>query len=176
MPLCAEIGGFALIWLYLGSVLRRLNNANKERDNNKITCLVLSAVFLLLFNYIGEFLYQGSADSYRQLDFPNVFLSILTGIMGTLMLISASKCINKNVLFEFLGRNSNIIYGLHFLLLGVIGQIIRRLPIYNNLQLPYVLLGSAINIGCLSLYIIINEKLKKVMKYENSSYRSNEIK
>ena len=160
LPLCAEIGGVALIWIYFGWMLKKSRYFfKKEAEDEKcITTLVLLTMCFVLFNFVGCLLYPGVSDSYRQLAFSNVLLSLLTGICGTMMLICVAIFIKNCRLLEFLGRNSNTIYGLHFLLLGIISRIIRQFPMFGYLTLLYVLLGSAINIGCLSCYIITKKK------------------
>lgn len=174
LPLCGEIAAVDIVWIFAGYKIK--DYLQKEKKENFVKILILCIILFIVTNAISCSLSK-SADSYRQLKFSNIAISCVTGLSGTLFIVFLSKLIEKNTILEYLGKNSNWIYGMHFLLLGLLGIVLKHIPFVNKQSIVRVCIGTVLNLLIVMIWYRIKIHVKKKTrrnKYENNSYCTNE--
>lgn len=155
-PMCCDISGVALLWIYFGYIIHKFKIYKRLE---KLYSILFPALILIFLNYLSSILYPDVTDSYRQLLFSNVIISLITGISGTVLIFSVSITIKRNKWIEYIGRNSNLIYGVHFLLLGVLGKILSKLPIFAEYSILRVCIGTIFTICIICIAKLLWENL-----------------
>lgn len=110
---CFEHGLTLMIFLYVGQLFRLYGM------NGKILMYGLAYIVLIVFMQIFGIRHPhitAGLNAYAW-DLP---LLLLLGVTGSMLVLYVSKLIDKNILLEFLGRNSLIIYCLHIATLGAV--------------------------------------------------------
>lgn len=144
-----------LIFLEIGYDLK-----NKKISDKVLTILVIIFICLIVccnllkveIPYITQ---------HIDLSIKTIPLSVFFAITGTAMIIMISKLICKNRFYEFLGKNSLVIYGLH------VGFIYGLTHLLNKFFVIYPTWGS-LAIFCLTLlscYIMIILLNTKYLKF-----------
>ncbi len=145
LPLCFEVACVALSWLFLGNLIKQI--FMRKKTTLYIGMGIVSMIILSVTNIVSYYVFDYQmSDSYRQLIFPNIVFSVITGISGTIMVLCIGTLIHKNRILEYIGRDSCSVYGLHFLFLGLLGKMIEKVDVLLETPLAAVFLGTALNI------------------------------
>ena len=106
-----------VIFVYFGQILKRYSD---KLLTNKI--IIITTVFYLCVVILSFFQGYKLPAIYSKYD-TTIFqwpLHIFLSTFGSLMLIGISKIISKNKVFEYLGKNSLVIFFLHFTAINLI--------------------------------------------------------
>ncbi|MGN1328126.1 MAG: acyltransferase family protein [Eubacterium sp.] len=180
LPLCMDNAFVALPYLHLGHLTQKSNVIQKLQEKHS-ACLgvcVLSFIILICTNiFIFKNTPNDYADSFRALRFYSPF-SLITAISGSASIILLGVLLNNSKILNNVGQKSNLIYGLHFLFLGIIGKICSLIPktiVTEILELAVatiIVISSIMFISFIMDKIIyrINERKKRSENSSNSTY------
>lgn len=141
---------------YIGYLLSKYNVLEK----------VFKPLYMIIFLTIGSFVcIINTSVNYVDYNYGNYFLTIIAGILMSVVIIYISSLVNKNRTLEYIGRNTLGILIFHKIIvlvfqtkLGIISKSLR------NSNLPVELLITAIivvlSIAC---SLIITEIIKKII-------------
>ena len=136
----------------------------KYRDRNESLHLKWWFIVIIIFIFIGinilSIYLDHSIIYFADILFDNVLFMFLMGISGSLIVISIAENIKGSIqrIFEYCGKRSLFIYGVHYIVLGVVFQILKRLwrPI-NLIECSIFIIIETIIIIILILFL--KEKL-----------------
>ncbi|MDR2804109.1 MAG: acyltransferase family protein [Dysgonamonadaceae bacterium] len=121
LPLGIDVSFFALLFIQIGQWLQ-----NKSIQNNCLHTLsfsrkiLLSGILLCITIYIAQINQDIRVISMAKRIFNNYFLFLTGAVSGSLCILYLSLCFCKMRLFDFYGRNTIFILGLHLVTLGLI--------------------------------------------------------
>ena len=160
LPISMEAGMLAVSFMYVGYVI----NAFKIDNYFGYRWVEGSSIcFLLLVNYLSHNVLRYRQDSFYNVTFSNIFLFIVTAMIGLITVVGFSKYLHNSKYLSYLGRNSLYVYGLHFLNQNIIGFIgWPRGNAIGNLLILVVL--TALNSIMCVIEIVIYNSIKRYLK------------
>lgn len=116
----------SVFFVFLGLLMKKSNNVYQHLLKYCVFIYPLVIVFLKLFHYDIPSVTAGLWVKWYET--PLFLFTSLTGVFASLALC---KRINKNCVLEYFGRNSLIVYGVHYSMMGNISYLL-----YNYVFVP----------------------------------------
>lgn len=170
LPLCLDVVPMASLFMHIGYIKKDelFNFVDKLRYSTRQLLVFIG----LLFAFVSIVLLNGRVNLHG-LDFNNVFLYVIEGLLGSVLCICLCNYIQKNFLqlsklLRYMGKNSIVILGAQAVLVRVYVVAVNKLchTSYGLYGLPPVHVGIQfvfVFIGCLATIKFI-DKLKKVVQ------------
>ena len=143
LPWNIDIAFVALIFYSLGFILRNKMIINKILFNSRIYNVAVSAVLLIIVGELNKL--NGPIQMVGHF-YGNPLLFLIFSIVGIVAIIYLSEAIPKNIVSEWISKNTIFIFPLHQLIFSVftgIGVIIFNLPYGFKEHLIYIILYVA---------------------------------
>lgn len=149
MPMYIDSGIYSWIYLYVGLRIRPLLTYMKYSRILMILSFVLSALFVFFFR-------ENKSSMMTAMYNGNLVLSLLTGIMGAIMLLSLSMMINKNMALSYFGKYSIVVLCTHLFFIKPVVMLLTKFMAFPNfIMLPIVYL-VVVFLCYLGIHIIIS--------------------
>lgn len=126
LPWSVDVALFAVLFICIGYLLRKYDIINKFINQTnftvKVVVIITSLLFTLILMYFNS--REGSISVYL-LRFNNYFLFIANALCGTIFILTLSIVLPALRIFNFYGRNTIILLGLHLNLFSILkgGQV-----------------------------------------------------
>jgi len=145
LPWGIDVSFFALLFVWLGKTMRN----NKLFDRYVVQPdlwikLLLAAVFLCLTIFLSQTNLASGLVKMNQREFNNLPLFFAAAVCGILFVLYLSVSVPRLRLFDFYGRNTIVILGLHIVCFSVI----------KGIQVFILKIPVAETSDCLSVYIL----------------------
>lgn len=167
LPLCLDTAGVAAFWIYVGYCIKDVNVKTKR---NKLSLICVSAIIFLIFSILLVTLYPKTNyyDSFRNIRYTNVIFTLLLSISATVLVICAGKKLQKTSVLISVGQKTDIIYGLHFLFLGVTHSIFKY--VYDSESILYQIFQVLIFVILVLIisFIIYSIKIRLLNKFKKT--------
>lgn len=149
--------------MLIGAIVKKENIIEKIIKYNKIFLVFISFVFMLfavLINYINVNVFNLllGIDLFSN-SFGNYFMFSISAILSIFSLLFLSIAFEKNKIFEYIGKNSLVIFALHSMPIAVLDRVIG----YKNNVFGFksFLIMIIVFIVSLSISSLINELITK---------------
>ncbi len=126
-----EIVPMAFLFYYLGYCVKHYN---WEISSNKTSCWIFLIPVVVVISLVNN-----PVAMYEN-KYGNMFLFLVGAISGIVFVCELAKGLEKNVLLGWYGRNSIIVYVLHFSMIKIlhfVGKKILPQIIQNNYNYPF---------------------------------------
>lgn len=150
LPLFADTGLSAVMFLYLGSYLKRLI----DLITNRWLMFLLAMLILFGIRYWGIGCSMQDNDYYAIMPF-----FYLSSVAGSLAVIFLSKVIKNNVLLQYIGKNSLVILCFHMFVVMGTAFVIKKLPMEGLVAYMICFVVSS----CISVAIV--PVIKRTLKF-----------
>lgn len=146
-----------LLFLYVGYIFRKYNLLYKYCLNNYFMLLYVASIvlFVCLGKNVPYYTHFPHFDGKYTL--PFVYFSIV----GTIMILNVGRVISENQMLNFFGRNSLVVYGIHFSVLSVVVFLFSKVYIPSNHVEGicfYFLVGGATLYVCYYACVLFSKK------------------
>lgn len=142
------------IYLHFGTQLKNV-------EFRPIYCMMYIVMVVAMNLIFGDVPYVTSETSMRIWQMP---LFIVSAFLGTVSIFYLSKRINSNGFLEFLGRNSIVIYCLHFTVMADFYRIFAKaLNVCNIYQSIFalILMYATVVLTTMGISVLLNTKFTK---------------
>lgn len=175
LPWSLDSALFTIGFYAIGNILAEpvKSTISKISQSKYKAIICISSVLLCTAVLIPVALLNGKI-SIGSKELNNGFLLYLTGITGTTAILSLSILLQKARIFQFMGRTSFYIMGIHYLLRMVISKVyvILGIPAYNSESLSECILPF-VTISVLSLiFALIYNKVDKIARRKLSKIKN----
>ena len=133
----------------------------KNEDFKPIYCVMDIVMVVSMKQIFGNVPYVTSETSMRVWQMP---LFIVSAFLGTMSIFYISKRVNSNKFLEFLGRNSIVIYCLHFTVMAGYYRIFAKaLNVCNIYQSTFalILMYATVVLTTMGISVLLNTKFTK---------------
>ena len=156
LPLCLETAVISVMFLYIGTLVGKMELLEKSKYILTPICLVIfaasEAAFLLCF--------KSESFSYYNVQFGGApWLFIITAVSGSLFVIGASFIIKKCAVLEILGRHSLYIFGFHYLVQNVLRIGFEKVGLINN-KIVILTVAVILNLAICTVMSVVWSKIK----------------
>lgn len=141
LPFCVEIACLALPFFYCGIILKK-NTIPQIKNSYSVILVVCSLFILWIFRENPVAMFNNSC--------PSVLSYIISGGVGIVLIIIFSTILPSGF-FEFLGKHTLEIYGLHFI--GFIG-LFQKLLRVDKISNYYIAIISCVIVALLIIFTI----------------------
>lgn len=125
-----EIIPMALLFYLIGHMLKNIiDNEEIKKKEKGVWVMALPAIAIASYHNIPIEMHKNQ--------YGNAFLFIITSILGIWFICRISQGLQDNIILNWFGRNSIIVYTLHWVLFSAFGGILKRLPHIKNIGTPY---------------------------------------
>lgn len=166
LPWSLDSALFALGFFFIGNQLSEIIKITIQKlKTMKYKKIVLVVIFILSISIIIPLaLYNGHVSLGSKI-LNNGFIFYLTGIIGTIGIISLSIMLEKSKFLRYCGRNSLYIMGIHCLIRNTIysAHSVLGIPLYDKYNFVQTLIPFIIVVFLSLVFVLIYNKLKEVL-------------
>ncbi len=173
LPWSFDSAFFAIGFFALGNLLSKHICTIPEKINGKLYKKFLcAAIFLLIWAILIPLAIYNGKVSIGSKELKNGFIFYATGILGTLAILLLSIILKKNKFFEYCGKNSFTIMGIHWVIIGFLKFIyeILNIPIYDNYIFIETIVPIILVIFACLLFVVFYNKVKTMLKYHSKAH------
>lgn len=175
LPWSLDSALFSMGFYALGNIFAQsVKSTITKVSQSKYKAIICILIFLCSTAVLIPLALLNGKISIGSKDLNNGFLLYLTGIAGTIFIISLSILLQKARIFQFMGQTSFYIMGIHYLLRMVISKVyvILGIPAYNSESLTECIVPF-ITITVLSLFFaLLYRKADKIIRRKLSKRRT----
>lgn len=127
-----EIVPMALLFYLIGYFFKNKINDEKIKEREK-------GIWIISMPIIAIASYYNIPVEMHKSQYGNPILFVITSIFGIWCICRISQDLDNNSLLCWFGRNSIIVYTLHWVMVSAFGGILNRLPYIKDFDKPYPL-------------------------------------
>lgn len=146
LPWSIDASLMICIFIIVAIIIREKNLLNIILKKKFV---VLYFLLYILFTYLN-FLYNNNKriDIYEA-DYGNYLYFYITSFTGIFIVLKIAYNIGTNKMLEFFGKNSLIIYVMHYIYLTFAFQIVKYIPLIYNDTITKIISGLIVTLLCI---------------------------
>lgn len=177
-PWGIDIALVAVLFYYLGYLVQKYKT--KIKQINFIPTIYIAIFFLVANFFLAKYQNTQVTMLYRYYGYTREWLFVLTAICGTFGYILLGKILKNTILkkitvFEFLGRNSLIILGLHTIFYYYVSDFFRiYLHIFPKTSVLYSFIYTIITLVIIApfIYLINKSRILNISKGQSFTIKN----